>query len=465
MNITRNKITSIGVTILFIAIIFLLTKVPFKVGGTGFKNDILSSNRFIDDSGSNVTIQSEVKSIISLSPTHTENLFFIGAGDLVVGVDKHSNFPYQVTKVEKFQLDKVYDLERLIKLKPDVVISEPVINDKNRSLIARIESKGIKVISLMPNNLIEFDSYIKKLGIITNRQLEADKKLREFHRELTLLKKNSSSLSEKKSAFIEVSEKGYITVTNNSLIGNVFKYSGVELITPEKKWYNLVENRTLVGLDYILQNNENIDLYFTIKGPDYSSASIESIKQKSGFKELNALKTESIYEIPSVLICRYTFRLIDGIREIHRLAYEDKYTPSIDFNNKLTRIDFAIYLYKELNLQMYTIIKSNYYEYEKFSHTYGSFIDVKFSDNDFNIIETVVAKAYLLPIRDESSNESFRRNSLLTREDLDNFLFIYKDISRKEAHEIFLEMNIDNNSWFSGLDIQNILNFVKDKQL
>lgn len=451
--------------LLFVIVIFILTKIPFKIAGTGFKHGIINYNTFIDDSGNNISVLRKVNRIISLSPTHTENLYSIGAGNLIIGVDKHSNFPYETTTLEKFQLDRVYDQERIIDLKPDFIISEPTLNNRNRSLIARIESSGIKVISLMPNNLIEFDSYIKKLGIITTNQLEADKRLREFHRELTLIKKNSSIVSEKKSAFIEVSEKGYVTATNNSLIGNVFNYSEVELITPDKKWYNLADEKTLVGLDYILKNNENIDIYFTIKGTGYSAASIESIKQKNDFKELEAIKTGSIYEIPSVLINRYTFRLIDGIKEISRLAYGDKYTPSIDLNNKLTRIDFAAYLYKELNLQTHTIIKSNYYEYKKFSHTYGSFLDVKFTDDDFNIIETVVAKAYLLPIRDSSGNELFKRNSLLTRKELEKFLFIYRDINNKESDEIFLDLNIDNKRWFSGLDMQNILSLIKDKHL
>lgn len=47
-----------------------------------------------------MTVPARPKRIVSLSPTHTETLFAIGAGPQVVAVDEYSNHPANAPKTK-----------------------------------------------------------------------------------------------------------------------------------------------------------------------------------------------------------------------------------------------------------------------------------------------------------------------------------------------------------------------------
>src|SRR5437868_7511256 len=66
-----------------------------------------------------VTIPKRPERIVSLSPTHTETLFAIGAGPQVVAVDSYSTYPVNApkTKLSAFKPNA----EAVIGYKPDLV--------------------------------------------------------------------------------------------------------------------------------------------------------------------------------------------------------------------------------------------------------------------------------------------------------------------------------------------------------
>lgn len=453
----KNIIKIISI-ILFVLLLTALTQIPVKVK-TAKDYGIISQKSFIDNSGNYFQFDNAANKIISLSPVHTENLFHIGAGDLIVGTDRSSVFPYEAVKLEKFYLNRVYDLKRIIDINPDVVLIEPDISSTHRGLIATLESNNIKVVSLMPENLDGFRTYIRKLAITCGKQKESEVKLTSFYKALNSLnKENSSFEQDKRSVYIEVSEMGYTTVTKNSLIGSIAELAGCKIITPETTWFNKTADRVEVKKSFIL--NTAFDYYLTVKGSGYSGASKESIIQRPDFKELEVVFNGNLYEISGAIVGNYTFRLLDGIRELKRLTTSKVHQYKFKADKLVTRMDLAQFLYHNLKLQTYLLSDPGYYNFKKDNHTYGSFIDVKFSDMDFNIIETVSMKAYILPIKDLKGYEHFQRDTLVTRKDLQHFLFIYKDINRSESNRLFNELGLNSNDSFKGTDITKLFNTI-----
>ena len=100
-----------------------------------------------DDRGRVVVIDKAPQRIITLLPSLGEIVCELQACDRLVGVDRYSNWPDRVKSLP--QLGGIDDtqLEALIKLKPDLVLLA-----RSARVTQRIESMGIKVVALEPQN-------------------------------------------------------------------------------------------------------------------------------------------------------------------------------------------------------------------------------------------------------------------------------------------------------------------------
>src|SRR5438034_583794 len=77
---------------------------------------------FTDGLGRVVAVAPNPQRIISLAPNITETLFALGLGHRVVGVTTYCDFPAEARAKEKVG-DTIHpDLERIIALKPDLVV-------------------------------------------------------------------------------------------------------------------------------------------------------------------------------------------------------------------------------------------------------------------------------------------------------------------------------------------------------
>jgi len=75
-----------------------------------------------DGEGRNVTISTPVERIVSLTPSHTEVLFAIGAGPRVVGGTDFDTYPPEAAAVPDVLTNLQVNFERLVTLDPDIVL-------------------------------------------------------------------------------------------------------------------------------------------------------------------------------------------------------------------------------------------------------------------------------------------------------------------------------------------------------
>jgi iron complex transport system substrate-binding protein len=72
--------------------------------------------------------------IVSTSPSITETLFALGLGDRVVGVSQYCRFPPEVERLPKVGTFLQPDTERIVALRPDLVVVHSVASDLARRL-------------------------------------------------------------------------------------------------------------------------------------------------------------------------------------------------------------------------------------------------------------------------------------------------------------------------------------------
>ena len=100
-----------------------------------------------DDRGRVVVVEKAPQRVITLLPSLGEIVCELKACDLLVGVDRYSNWPERVKTLPKLGGLDDTQLEALVKLKPDLVLLA-----RSSRVTQRLESMGIKVVALEPQS-------------------------------------------------------------------------------------------------------------------------------------------------------------------------------------------------------------------------------------------------------------------------------------------------------------------------
>src|SRR5215467_14812677 len=131
-------------------------------------------SRFVtDDLGRQVSVVPEPRRLISLAPSVTEILFALGLGSRVVGVTTYCDYPPEATSVEKVGDTQRPSLERIVGLKPDLVIVSTA--SQLEEFVHKLDEMGIIVYVSNPRDLETLLSSIARIGAIAGVPDRTDK--------------------------------------------------------------------------------------------------------------------------------------------------------------------------------------------------------------------------------------------------------------------------------------------------
>ena len=148
--------------------------------------------------------QTTPKRIVSLVPSMTEVLFAIGAGDEVVGVSSYDRFPPEVMSKPRVGALIDPDFERILSLKPDLVVVYSTQND----LIDRLKRVGIAMFVSKHAGLADVTASIRDLGARLGRSERASQVAGAIERDLAEIRSRVGGRPRPKTALIFGREPG-----------------------------------------------------------------------------------------------------------------------------------------------------------------------------------------------------------------------------------------------------------------
>ncbi len=112
--------------------------------------------------------------IVSLCPSLTELVFALGRGDELVGITDYCVHPAdQVGAVEKVGGTKTPKVERIVELKPDLVL---VNEEENRLEDAQaLEARGVRCHNSFPKDALETAEMVRDIGAALESRCEAER--------------------------------------------------------------------------------------------------------------------------------------------------------------------------------------------------------------------------------------------------------------------------------------------------
>jgi len=130
--------------------------------------------------GAALHAQAPAKRVISVVPAVTEMLFAIGAGPQVVAVSSYDDYPPQVKSLPRVGALLDPDVERIISLRPDLVVSY----GSQAELQQQLKGARISVFNYRHAGLQGIFDVLNRLGPAVGRKAEADRLTRDLRAHL-----------------------------------------------------------------------------------------------------------------------------------------------------------------------------------------------------------------------------------------------------------------------------------------
>ena len=409
---------------------------------------------FIDDMGNEIHLDEPCETMIVLYSAHTENLYSLGVGDHIIGVNSTSIYPPDAAMKPVYDYNS--DPEKVIAAEPACVVIRPFINRKSPDFVAAIGKAGIPVISLYPEGFDYFDEYFQKLGLLSGTEEKAVSLLNEFHANLAAISNLTEGIEPKKQVYFEATETNYRTVTSDSMPAIAIELAGG--INIAKDVEPITEGSTIAsfGIERILMNAENIDVYISQRGAMNAGGNEHSISIREGFENIKAVQTGDILEINEKLVSSPTLRFYKGVNEIARALYPEILDEINSFRSdeKISRADYAAILVRTSHRQIYLPSSSKYYQQEHSGHVYGLFQDVSWEDPAFDFIETAVLAGFM-DGKENENGEYFDPSGFVTKEELAKSIYILFDFERQEEHFGILDLDQSENGRIVQILVDN----------
>jgi iron complex transport system substrate-binding protein len=242
------------------------------------------------------------KRIISLSPSATEILYAIGAGNQVIAVDDLSNYPSKapITKLSAFSPN----VEALLNYKPDLIILNADAT-KALEVKAALEKLKIKVfLERAPLNLKEAYLEITALGRTTGKISGAQNVISDMKSKITAaIKKGKTS---KKITFFHELDNTLYSATSDTFIGKVYKdFNLINVADPaataDSAGYPQLQS------EYVIKSNPKI---IFLSDAQYGE-SLETLSKRAGWSGISAVKSKNVVALPEDIPSRWGPRLVD----------------------------------------------------------------------------------------------------------------------------------------------------------
>ena len=252
-----------------------------------------------------VVIPERPAAIVSLSPTATEMLFAVGAGDQVIAVDEFSNYPPEapVTELSGFRPN----LEAIAAYGPDLV----VMSGNPEEIASGLEALGIPVL-IHEAALSPEDAYrqMRQTGAATGHSGAAEELVASIQEEIAGLVDRYADPDLGLTYYHEISDT-FFSATSSTFIGTVYSLFGLENIADaaDPDGYGYPQ----LSAEYILEADPDIIFYGCAI---WCGTTAESIAGRPGWSELQAVGSGYLFEVDDDISSRWGPRLIEFVRLI-----------------------------------------------------------------------------------------------------------------------------------------------------
>ncbi len=258
-----------------------------------------------DDTGATLRLRQPAQRIVSLAPHITENLYAAGAGAKLVGAVAYSDYPEAAKRVLRIGDYSRPDLEAIVTLKPDLVLTWQSGNGD--AVVAKLKSLGLNVYQMQPDRLEDIPANLETIGRLAGTETTAAKAAAAFRLKLEKLRKNHAG-QPAVPVFYQAWHQPLLTIGGEQIISDVIRLCGGTNI-----FAALPAKAPTVSIEAVLAADPEA---IVASGMGYDTPI--GLNDWKRWKQLKATTRGNLFFVPADLMQRATPRLLDGAEQLCR---------------------------------------------------------------------------------------------------------------------------------------------------
>ena len=249
--------------------------------------------------------------IISLGQTITERIYLLEADKNLIADTVYCVEPEDAKYKEKVGTLLQANLEKIVALKPDLVIASNLARPKQ---LRKLKNLGIRVVQLSyPKNFSEMCRQFLDLGVLLGKERKAEEIIDNTKKEVAAIRLRTGNLPRKR-VFIQLGIKPLHAVTRESFLNDYIEFAGGENIA-------LNEGRGAYSREKVLKGNPEVIIISTM-GSSKGETGKNEKESWMKYGSIAAVKSRNVYVVNPDKICSPTpITFVEALTEIAEMIH------------------------------------------------------------------------------------------------------------------------------------------------
>lgn len=265
-----------------------------------------------DDAGNLVALPERVDRVVSLAPNLTEIVFAVGSGPSLVGDTTYCDYPEEAKAIEKVGDTYRPSLERIIALRPQVVLVSTA--SQLEVFTEQLKNHSIAVFVTDPHDVEGVFRSISQVGEILGKSDQARTVVEKLRARLTAVE-DALRTQRRVKVFYQVSAEPLYTAGHDSFVTDLIKRAGGDSVTANVPgaWPKYSAESALAS------QPEAIIL------PTGGSMGQGNSELADALRRSPAVRQGRVYKINDDHLARPGPRVIDGLEEMARALHPEAF--------------------------------------------------------------------------------------------------------------------------------------------
>jgi iron complex transport system substrate-binding protein len=239
--------------------------------------------------------------IVSLSPTATEMLFAIGAGEQVVAVDDQSDFPAGAPTTELSGYEP--NVEAIAKYEPDLVVAT---SDASLRSLADLEIPLL--VHPAVTSLDDAYTQFEQLGVATGHVAEAADEVLRIKSRIEEIVESLPDFDEPPTYYHELDDT-YFSITSETFIGRVYALAGLRNIADEAK--KAGTGYPQLSAEFIIEADPD---FIFLGDSECCHQTPERVSNRPGWDRITAVERDAVFDVGDDISSRWGPRIVDFLQ-------------------------------------------------------------------------------------------------------------------------------------------------------